>query len=412
MTDGVSTLPQAGNDSFAEWRAGQVNQLPVLTLLGNMPVTHPTAAASPVVIRFGRLGDTILLQPLLHKLHLRYGQPCRLLALGDWPAALYSAQAEVAGCIPLNSYYGPIWMRPQRWRAALALRRLRGSPFYISEPVERTRTKVRPMLALAGIPPAQCSFIEDIPLIEHEHWVDLLLRFGDTTPEVFRASCGALASPVVAAPQLQASAAERADRDAWLRAQGLSGRPLVLLQPANKRTMRWNGVRAAEDDDKSWPAEHWAVLARTISQRLPQAQVLFCGSPAEAGYLDFLMSVVDAASPRIEAAILPLGRLKALLEIAHSMVSVDTGPGHLAAAMGCPLVVLMGSRDPQLWTPRSGSGSDVIVLGGLPATRRVEEIDTAQVVNAWRTLHWRTAVTAVAESSAAANGVYSAGCAG
>ncbi|OOG49528.1 glycosyltransferase family 9 protein [Rhodanobacter sp. C01] len=377
-----------------------------------MPTNQPPAPTGPVVIRFGRLGDTVLLQPLLHKLHQRYGRPCQLLALGDWSPALYSAQPEVAGCIPLNSQAGPIWMRPQRLRAAMALRRLRGSPFYISEPVERTRTKIRPMLALAGVPAEHCSFIEDIPLIEHEHWVDLLLRFGDTTPAAFRTTCGALTSPVAAAPQLQVSVAERTDRDTWLHAQGMNGRTLILLQPANKRTMRWNGVRATEDDDKSWPAEHWAALARTISQRLPQAQVLFCGSPAEAGYLDFLMSVVDAASPRIEAAILPLGRLKALLEIAHSMVSVDTGPGHLAAAMGCPLVVLMGSREPQLWTPRSGSGSDVIVLGGLPGTRRVDEIDTAQVVNAWRTLRWRTAVAAVAESTAEANGVYSAGCAG
>lgn len=375
-----------------------------------MPPTQLPATAGPVVIRFGRLGDTILLQPLLHKLHLRYGQPCRLLALGDGAAELYSMQPEVAGCITLKSQNGPIWLHPQRWRTVLALRRLRGSPFYISEPVERTRTKVRPLLALAGVPADHCSFIEDIPLIAHEHWVDLLLRFGDTTPAAFRA-CAPLDSPVCAAPRLQASMAERADRDAWLRAQGMNGRQLVLLQPANKRTMRWNGVRAAEDDDKSWPAERWAALARAISHRLPQAQILFCGSPAEAGYLDALMSAMDTASLRIEAAILPLGRLKALLEIAHSMVSVDTGPGHLAAAMGCPLVVLMGSREPQLWTPRSGSGSDVIVLGGLPAVRRVDEIDTVQVMEAWRTLRWRTVVTAVAESSAQES-IYSAGCAG
>jgi ADP-heptose:LPS heptosyltransferase len=111
---------------------------------------------------------------------------------------------------------------------------------------------------------------------------------------------------------------------------------------------------------------------------------------------------------------LPLGRLKALLEIAHSMVSVDTGPAHLAAALGCPLVVLMGSRSPQLWTPRSGSGSEVVLLGGLPAIRRVDEIETAQVVSAWRALRWRTAEAAAdagAESGAGTIG-YSAGWAG
>jgi ADP-heptose:LPS heptosyltransferase len=375
-----------------------------------MSATQLPALTGPVVIRFGRLGDTILLQPLLHKLHVRYGRPCQLLTLGDWSPALYSAQPEVAGCIHLRSQYGPLWMHPQRWLAALALRHLRGSPFYICEPEFRTRTKIRPMLALAGVPPAHCTFIENIPSIEDEHWVDWLLRFGDTTPPAFRASCTSTAFSTHAAPQLHVSAAERVDRDAWLRAHGMSGRPLVLLQPANKRTMRWNGVRAAEDDDKSWPAERWAALARAITCHQPQAQVLFCGSAAEAGYLDTLLAVPDAESPRIAAAALPLGRLKALLEIAHSMVSIDTGPAHLAAAMGCPLVVLMGSRSPQMWTPRSESGSEVKVLGGLPAIRRVDEIEAAQVVSAWRALRGRTA--AGTTKNAVETMSYSAGCAG
>ncbi len=341
---------------------------------------------SPVVIRFGRLGDTILLQPLLRKLHLRYGQPCRLLALGDWPAVLYSNQSEVEGCIPLRSQYGPMWLRPQRWRAVLSLRQLREAPFYVCEPELRARAKVRPMLALAGVPPEHCAFIEELPLRSDEHWVDWLLRFGDTTPTAFRGRSVPLLRPPAASPDLQVSVAERTDRDAWLRVQGMSGRPLVLLQPANKRTMRWNGVRQADDDDKSWPAERWAALARAIGYRLPQAQILLCGAPAEAAYLDTLLAVLDTASLRIDAAVLPLGRMKALLEIAHSMVSVDTGPAHLAAAVGCPLVVLMGARSPQLWKPRSASGSAVSLLGGLPAVRRVDEIDVTQVITAWREL--------------------------
>lgn len=371
---------------------------------------------SPVVIRFGRLGDTILLQPLLRKLHLRYGQSCRLLALGAWPQILYSAQPEIAGFIPLRSQYGPLWMHPQRWRAALALRHLRESPFYICEPELRARTKIRPMLALAGVPAEHCTFIEDVPLTEREHWVDWLLRFGDTTPAAFRATHASVTAPAAVAPQLQVSASERADCDAWLRAHGIYGRPLVLLQPANKRTMRWNGVRQSEDDDKSWPAERWAALARSISYRLPQAQILFCGSPAEAGYLDSLLSVIDTASLRVDAVALPLDRLKALLAIAHSMVSVDTGPAHLAAAVGCPLVVMFGARSPLLWAPRSACGSPVTILGGLPDVRRIDEIDTAQVVSAWRSLPARASVVAAAGRSSRQTamvwGDQSAGCAG
>ncbi len=346
---------------------------------------------SPVVIRFGRLGDTVLLQPLLRKLHLRYGRPCQLLALGDWSPVLYSAQDEVAGFIPLQSQSGPLWLRPQRMRATWALRALRESPFYICEPEFRTQTKIRPMLMLAGVPAENCSFIEDIASIEDEHWVDWLLRFGDATPAAFAAVPNMPIVGLPAAPSLQISAGEHADAETWLQAQGIAGRPLVLLQPANKRTMRWNGVRKEADDDKSWPVERWAALARHIVAELPQAQVLVCGSAVETRYLQAIVAAVGPSSPGVIGAALPLGRLKALIGLAHSMVSVDTGPAHLAAAIGCPLVVLMGARSPQLWMPRSASGSAVTLLGGLPSVQRVDELECEEVIGAWRVLAARTA---------------------
>ncbi|WP_266156526.1 glycosyltransferase family 9 protein [Dyella silvatica] len=342
-----------------------------------------------MVIRFGRLGDTVLLQPLLHKLHLRYGRPCRLLALGGWPPALYAGQRDVSRVITFRTQHRPLWMSPLRLRAALALRRMREAPFYICEPDLRTRTKVRPMLALAGIPAEHCVFIEDMPSQQDEHWADWLVRFGEATPAAFRETHGKKVASVRAAPQLLASAAERSDCDAWLYARGLNDRPLVLLQPANKRTMRWNGVRHADDDDKSWPTSRWAALARSIIDHLPGVRVMLCGAPAEARYLDSIQQAAAHAAVSVAASDLPLGRLRALLEVAHSMVSVDTGPAHLAAAMGCPLVVLFGSRLPSQWAPRGSNDNAVKVLGGLPAIRRVDEIETAQVMAAWRHLPTR-----------------------
>lgn len=341
---------------------------------------------NPVVIRFGRVGDTILLQPFLEKLHRRYGRPCDLLALGDWSPLLFSAQPEVATFIPLNHQNGALWLQPQRLRAALALRARRQAPFYICEPEYRARTKIRPMLALAGVSPEHCSFIEDIESIDDEHWVDWLERFADVTPAAFAGIPGAPPLADLPAPRLQVSAAEQADAEAWLQTLGIADCPLVLLQPANKRTMRWNGIRKVDDDDKSWPVERWAAVARTIASDLPQAHVLFCGAAAEARYLDAILAATAGASPRIAAATMPLGRLKALLARAHSMVSVDTGPAHLAAAVGCPLVVLMGARSPHLWQPRSASGSAVTLLGGLPKVRRVDELDRGSVIDAWRAL--------------------------
>lgn len=352
---------------------------------------------NPVVIRFGRVGDTVLLQPFLEKLHRRYGRPCDLLALGEWPPLLFSAQPEVASFIPLAHQNGALWLQPQRLRATLALRSRRQAPFYICEPEYRARSKIRPMLALAGVAPAHCRFIEEIASVDGEHWADWLDRFADVTPPAFADVAADSPRDGLPAPRLRVSPAEQADAEAWLRERGCADGPLVLLQPANKRTMRWNGIRRADDDDKSWPAEHWAAVAGAIATDLPQARVLFCGAPAEARYLDTILAAAAGASPRIAAAALPLDRLKALLARAHSMVSVDTGPAHLAAAVGCPLVVLMGARSPQLWKPRSASGSAVTLLGGLPAVRRVDELDRALVIDAWRALPARaTAPQAVA----------------
>ncbi|WP_266171014.1 glycosyltransferase family 9 protein [Dyella subtropica] len=343
-----------------------------------------SAVQSPVVIRFGRVGDTVMLQPLLHKLHLRYGAPCRLVAIGDWSRVLYEGNDDVAEVLNFQSQRGSLWFNPQRLRVALALRQMRTAPFYICEPDVRTRTKVRPMLALARVPLEHCVFIEDIPMQEGEHWVDWLLRFADQTPSAF-ADTPTLPAAQPLSPRLLPTANERADLQVWLREQGIGGHPLVLLQPANKRTMRWNGVRAANDDEKSWPVERWAGLARAILQWQPEARVVLCGSPAEAGYMETIRAAANhphVVSPR---GGLPLGHLRALMEVAHSMVSVDTGPAHLAAAVGCPLVVLFGNRWPCTWVPRSASGSPVAVLGGLPEISRVDQIDMDAVAQVW----WR-----------------------
>jgi heptosyltransferase-2/heptosyltransferase-3 len=369
-------------------------------------------AASPVVIRFGRLGDTVLLAPLLRKLHLRYGAPCRLVSLGECSRTLYGSSEDVAEVHWFASQHGWLWTNPRRLAAALALRGMREAPFYICEPDVRTRTKVRPMLALAGIPAEQCVFIEDIPLREGEHWIDWLLRFGDLTPEAFAGTPALDPSRHLHAPSLHATPDERADASAWLAAHGVKPtQPLVLLQPANKRTMRWNGVRAAADDDKSWPVAHWAQLARAILQWQPEAHVLLCGCAAEAGYLAAIRA--EAGLPRLIAPAggLPLGLLRGLMERAHSMVSVDTGPAHLAAAVGCPLVVLFGHRWPSMWAPRSAGGSAVTVLGGLPHTPRVDGIGVEEAAQAWWRLPVRAepAVPVAAARRLPAQAAYSAG---
>lgn len=345
---------------------------------------------SPLVIRFGRLGDLLLLQPLLRRLHARYGEPCHLLAIGHYSTALYRHQPDVADVMALQAHHRPFPLSPEQWRVVRKLRQMRDVPVYVAEPQPHSLARIRLLLKLAGIPDSHCVFLNDILLPPGGHWIEHLLQLADTTPAAFHDAFANVACHTGSVPELQVSAQERAECDQWLASRGLSGHPLVLLQPANKRTMRWNGVRKASDDDKSWPIEHWARVVAAIRAQLPNVRILLCGSPAEANYLESIRTTMAQPGVDVIARELPLPRLKALLAIAHSMISVDTGPAHIAAAMGCPLVVMFGSVSPAHWMPRGHAPDAVRVLGGPPLRHRVDAIAPEEVIDAWRALLPRT----------------------
>ncbi|MHC1480892.1 glycosyltransferase family 9 protein [Frateuria aurantia] len=339
---------------------------------------------APLVVRFGRLGDTLLLQPMLHRLHLRYGQPCDLLAVGAWPRPLYDGQPDVGHVYALQASHRGLLLSPERWRMILALRGMRRRPVYVCEPQPRSLAKIQRLLRLAGIPAAHCCYIEDMPR-KPLHEADKLLAFAEVTPAAFVGRVGA-APFVDGAPAIQVAADDMEEARHWLQSQGLDPAGVVLLQPANKRTMRWNGVRAPGDDEKSWPVERWAALARGILEIDSGLRVVVCGATVEADYVRSI--VAAAADPRVRSAAgaLPLRRLLAVESMAHSMISVDTGPAHLAAAVGCPLVVLFGSLPPAQWCPRSAGGSAVTALGGAGKVRRIDELSVEDVLAAWKSL--------------------------
>jgi ADP-heptose:LPS heptosyltransferase len=345
-------------------------------------------ALSPLVVRFGRLGDMILLQPLLQRLHRRFGRPCTLLSRGAWSLPLYTGHTDVERVIQLRNAHQPLILSPERWRAILRLRDLSDSPVYVCEPEPRALAKARRMLTLAGISQRNCIFLGDMPMRDDEHWVDRLLRFAARIPDALHGAGYPAADTLSAAPTLQLREADHVDCSAWLDARGWNAAPLVLLQPANKRSMRWNGMRGV-DDDKWWPIEHWAALARAIRAAVPDSRVLLCGASREASLLHTIRNATADARVHVVADELPLRRLMALQAIAHSMISVDTGPAHLAAALGCPLVVLFGKASLAHWLPRGGCDSKVLALGGSARGGRVDAISVDEVVATWRRLPFR-----------------------
>jgi heptosyltransferase-2/heptosyltransferase-3 len=192
--------------------------------------------------------------------------------------------------------------------------------------------------------------------------------------------------PGMPAPRLSVSDAERVELDIWLRRKGWIGRNLVLVQPGNFRSMsrRREQWRRLKTDDKAWPVGKWVSLLCRVHDTLPDTVIVLCGAPEEGSMLQEIQRA--AGLQDVVAAELPLRQLLALTESAHSMISVDTGPAHAAAAMGLPLVVMFGAESRRHWLPRSPSGSEVVGVGGPPVSNRVDQIDVEEVFNAWCSL--------------------------
>ena len=355
----------------------------------------PAPPVQPIVIWFGRVGDLILLSALLEVLHRRFGSPCHVIGAGSWPAQIYAAHSDVARVSCLHRYtawvFDPAW-----WRTLRALRARRADPVYVCETDPRKLARIRRLLRFSGTEAVRCVFLapESSPgdtldtalphasKIAPTHWIDRLVSFGRLTPAAFNAADYPWpAPPPRGAPLLTVSAAARAECAAWLERQGWGERTLILVQPGNRRTMRGRRLRVSAADDKAWPLERWAALLHRIHARLPQAVIVLCGAPRESLLLEWIAAA--AQLPAVAAVELPLPRLLALCARAHSMISVDTGPAHAAAALGLPLVVLFGAHSQQQWLPRSPTGSPVSGVGGPPQSNRLDQISVEAVFAAW-----------------------------
>jgi heptosyltransferase-2/heptosyltransferase-3 len=355
----------------------------------------PAPPVQPIVIWFGRVGDLILMSALLEILHRRFGSPCHLIGAGSWLTELYAAHGDVARVSCLHRY--TVWvLDPAWWRTLRALRARRADPVYVCETDPRKLARIRRLLSFSGTEPARCVFLapESSPGAAHTalphtskiaptHWVDRLVSFGRLTPAAFNAADypWPAAPPPRCAPRLEVSAAASAECAAWLERQGWRDRTLILVQPGNRRTMRGRRLRVSAADDKAWPLERWAALLHRIHARLPQAVIVLCGAPRESLLLKWIAAA--AQLPAVAAAELPLPRLLALCARSHSMISVDTGPAHAAAALGLPLVVLFGAHSQQQWLPRSPTGSQVSGVGGPPQSDRLDQISVEAVFAAW-----------------------------
>jgi 3-deoxy-D-manno-octulosonic-acid transferase/heptosyltransferase-1 len=123
--------------------------------------------------------------------------------------------------------------------------------------------------------------------------------------------------------------------------------PLVAINPVAK-----------------WPTKLWAAERfRELAERLLKKgfQVVFTGSKEDVPFIDEMLGRLSPAVRRLDGRT-TLKVLAAVYRTASVVVSTDTGPMHLAAAVGTPVVALFGPTAPWRTGPY-GQGHVVLRAG-------------------------------------------------
>jgi heptosyltransferase-2/heptosyltransferase-3 len=335
----------------------------------------------------------VLVTSLIRDLSLRFGSKVDVLASGPWSEPLLTGQPGVGDIFCVRSRKTPYWFSLDQQRVVRRLRRRGASPTWFCD----GNDAARPMLVRAGFRDDLVVDVKDHPLLPGEHATQQWRRLARILPAAISIGGGpsggnAKAEDLVDGAggcHLDVSDAQRADLEVWLRARGLSSRRLIAVQVGNKRTMR-RGLRRLAVNSKYWPNERWAVVLRHLRAHNPAHAVVLLGTGPE-----YLLNREIMASAGVEGLFnaaddLPVPRLVALLEHARGLITVDSGPAHAAAAVGCPQVVLFGKASTSLYRPWGSAGAEVKVLTGqVDGEPDMLGIDARDVMAAWDALELR-----------------------
>ncbi|MDB5240719.1 MAG: glycosyl transferase family protein, partial [Spirosoma sp.] len=188
---------------------------------------------------------------------------------------------------------------------------------------------------LAGIPRV-LSFCRENPYRLVSHWLPDPEVLVATRHEVIRqlelvGAIGATTTNLSLSLYLPSGAREQAEQA--LRSAGVDGfSPWLLLHP---------GV---SEEKRRYPAIAFIKVARQLIQQ--GFQVVLTGSRSEQAYVESIRQQIGTQAYNL-AGLLDLPTLAALIAEAPVLIANNTGPVHLAAAVGTPIVVLYAKTNPQ-----------------------------------------------------------------
>jgi ADP-heptose:LPS heptosyltransferase len=173
-----------------------------------------------------------------------------------------------------------------------------------------------------------------VPLDRSAHVADIFLR-----------QCAALGIPAEELPIARLDATPGENRS-MTRKLGLDARDVDVI------TMNINAGKTSLE--RRWEPANFAAVAEALLADAPRRRFFLIGSADERPYNEALLQKYPHLAPWMKncAGQLTCGELIALLQRSSVIITNDSGPMHLAAAGGTPIVALFGPEAPEFYGPR------------------------------------------------------------
>ena len=287
-----------------------------------------------LVVKLDHVGDVLLATPVFANLRQAYPNAELHALAGKWSRVVLENHPAVDEVIAYNSpFFCRAGEQPTRLPAAIRLyRHLRRQKYdLVVELRGDWRSVGFACLRIApkqiGRAPLQVAHKLGFARFRGTHEtvrnLDILNRAGIPTP--------------VQTPMFLITAVDEKWAADFLAARGITAQPLVAIHPGSPVALkRWRPERYAELAD-------WLVAQK-------RAEIIFVGVHAEMPIIAQIQALMQAKATNI-AGETSLTQLASILHACQLFIGNDSGPMHLAAAVGTPTIGLYGPGDPGRFGP-------------------------------------------------------------
>jgi ADP-heptose:LPS heptosyltransferase len=336
--------------NFSRRRDGfQVNDEPTILTHAPVPLIDRESVQRILAIKPDHVGDVLLALPAVRRLRDLFPEAELTMLVAPHTRPLVEREPAVDHVITYEYFFADSHKAPKKLtdpeRAEL---RAWLSSFHFDLAVDlRRETDSRELTRLSGArwtagfaDPGEAEWLTVVLTCEGairllrpgRHMTQELIRLVDLIARM-------MSEPT---PQPETSSATKDDEIARLFEQELPGehRLLVGIHPGSGRAI------------KCWPAAYFGRLAGLFAERLAASVVVF-GGPGEEELATEVIRNAPAGTPIVSlAGRFGLDSLTAAIRRCDLFVGNDSGPTHLAATTGIPVLGLFaGTADPSQWGP-------------------------------------------------------------